>query len=216
MQLHYYSWNILDPGDVLPRIHGKGLKQRQKQDREAKAFLDRMLKYLHKRKMPMQYLGEEKENHMQRFLIRDGFLEVFLAPPTSITAYFTSKKDADAYLKHVKGFLSDDIDDPKISLLLDGVSVDSQENVLSEYDWRQIHKLSVKRGVTYTILAVIILAAMETLGKGIEEVFSIYFHIEVFPINPIILRVIIATILFVFFLDPLKDRLESYVEKIMG
>lgn len=215
MQLHYYSWNVLDPGDLLPRIKGTSLKSRKKEDNQAKSFLDRMLKYLHSKKMPMQYLGEERENHMQRFLVRNGFLEVFLAPPTSITAYFTSKKDADGYLKQVKSFLSSELNDPKLDLLLDGVGVDTQENVLSEYDWRQMHRLSLQRGVTYTLLAVVILAFVEIIGKGIEEIATHSLPIS-FPINAIVLRIIIATFLFVFFLEPLKERLENYVEKLMG
>jgi len=216
MAEYFYHFNLIDPGEVLPfKVNSRRANRRNKEDRKAKEFLRSLRGDFEKKKLPLRYLGEDSQNHILKFIADDGYIEFFLSPPISIQGYFVSNK-ADKYLKVLKKGLKDRIKDDNLRFILDATEVEKKRSIMAEQDWKTINLLYAKKSIVYVSMGAVIFGMFEGIGKLVEENVISYFGLH--EISSVILFAIklgITILVLYFFLEPAREKLEHYLEKIL-
>lgn len=210
-----YTFTLLDPADLLPRVKAKSLKVRRKEIEEVRDFTLSFMTVLHKKKIHFQYLSQEDSEHELSFLAKNGIIEFFFYPPVIIRAHFTNKKDAEFYARELKAFLKKEINDPKIDILLESLVVTKKNSILEPAIRCELHKLYFKKGLAYTSVALAVVLFIEILSKASEEFLIHYFHLETIGISLFAIKVIFGTILVAIVLEPLKEKVEAMIEKYL-
>lgn len=210
-----YSFTLLDPADLLPRVNGKTLRTRHKQIQEVRDFTLSFMTVLHAKNMHFQFLGEEGKEHELRFLAKNGMVEFFFYPPVIIRSYFTRREDANMYAKELKSFLKKELDDPKMDILLESLIVKKHSSALEPHIRQRLHQLYLKKGLAYTAVAFSLVLLLEIISKATEEFLIHQLGLGSLGTSLFAIKVVIGTILVAFILEPVKEKVENFLEKFL-
>ncbi len=188
------------------------IKEEKRVEDELKEFISTIEKHSdHK----IHFIGHEKRygNHLVRFLLKDGgFIEVIAEKPLALNAHFYSKEQADKFAKGLKKALEKHMPNhPVKDMVINNIKVEDgfRDDVLTLNKWSRMHKIAIHKTVVVTIVTIIVFLIIEMLKEILRTGSERFLHFESFIISFAVAAMI------AFFFEPIKEKVEHYVEKFL-
>jgi len=218
MQGHY-SISLIDPKDLLPfQIKKKaGIKNKLVEKIRGKKELNTVIEKIKKSKLQIVYLGEDEENerHIERFLLQDGYMEVIMESPVSITANFIEKKTAQKYSTALKKTFQKSMPDSDFKeLFIDSIIVEKKQP-LSRETWNSMRSIYLQKSAIFLAVVAFIVLIFEVVKILIEEASYILLAHSDYGHVMRVVAIIIAAIIVTFFHENIKQKIEGLIEKII-
>jgi len=219
MQNHY-SISIVDPKDLLPfRIEKRaGIKKRLKEEIREKKKLDEVISLIKKYNLKVLYLGEDRERgrHIERFLLQDGYMEIIMEYPVSITASFLDKKTAGKYANAFQKIFKEIIPDSDLKeLFIDSVLIEKKEP-LSRQNWDFMRSIYLQKSAVFAVVVASIIFIFESMSYLIELLIEHFFAQASHGGYATITPVVISAILISFFHEPAKLKIERLMDRVLS
>ncbi|MBU0756941.1 MAG: hypothetical protein KKF44_02660 [Nanoarchaeota archaeon] len=188
------------------------LKEERRVEKELKEFIREVEKHSgHK----IQYIGHEKRygRHLVRFIFKKGgFLEVIVEKPLSMNGHFINQKHAEMFMKGLKKVLNKKLPDhPVKSIFIESIKIEDgfKDDLITLDTWNKMHRITIHKTFVTTIVIFTIFVILEL----IKEYFKV-FAASSLNVESVIFSVIAAILISVLF-EPLKERIDRIVGKII-
>jgi hypothetical protein len=214
-KLKYYLVTITDVEGLLnfSKNHTSELKDEVSEQNRSQEELEQFISLLHSRfHEEIMYIGEEKilGKHVERFLFNHGgFMEIMLEKPLVLNAHFLHIEKAQRFSEALKKTLHYLIPPhPVKEIFIDSITVEEHsKNPLTMETWMRMHNIYLKKSIMFTVLTVTLVAIFEITKAGIEST-----ALEWFNINSQ-LAVIVGAAVVAFAFEPIKKKIEEFVNK---
>ncbi|RME30905.1 hypothetical protein D6789_04260 [Candidatus Woesearchaeota archaeon] len=161
-------------------------------------------------------IGEDKAEgrHILRYVFsgREGLLELIIDRPAVLNAYFVKRKDAVAFLHALRATLKQELPPSTVKdLFIDSIHIaKGLEEKITHHAHHKMRAIYLHKGASLVAVAIVIVAIFEVI-KAVVGIITV----EVLGLgrgHPWLVTVISAVFIS-FFFDPIRDRIEHFIEK---